>query len=211
MFEAYLLAISGVILAQASPGPNFLAVVGAGMSDGRRVGFYTLLGVSFGMILWATLMAVGLGGLLLAFPWLLTAMKLVGGGYLLWMAYRAIRSSLSKNEASLQSLKSGHKAWSAFRHGILVLMTNPKAALMWAAVASFLFGSGLSGWQVAAFGPIAMMTAFVIYGTYLLVFTTGAALRTYDRFSRWVQVAMGAAFGMLGGRLVMDGLRELRQ
>ena len=211
MLEAYLFAISGVILAQASPGPNFLAVVGTGLSAGRYIGFFTLLGVSLGMILWATLMAIGFGGLLSAFPWLLTAMKILGGGYLIWMAAHAVQASISKNETLLQKSRPGYNRFSAFRHGLLVLMTNPKAALMWAAVASFLFGSGLSAWQVFGFGPVAMVTAFLIYGTYLFVFTTGVALRTYDRFSRWVQAALGAAFGILGGKLLFDGLKELKQ
>lgn len=210
MLEAYLFAITGVILAQASPGPNFLAVVGVGLSEGRRIGFFTLLGISTGMILWAALMAIGFGSLLVAFPWLLTGMKILGGSYLIWMALKALRASNSKEQPITQNSSHYNGAFFAFRHGVLVLMTNPKAALMWAAVASFLFGSGLSAWQVAGFGPLAMITAFLIYGSYLIIFTTGVAVRAYDRFSRWVQVALGVTFGALGGKLLYDGLGELK-
>jgi len=211
MLEAYLFAITGVILAQASPGPNFLAVVGAGLSNGRRIGFFTLLGISTGMILWATLMAIGFGGLLIAFPWLLMLMKILGGGYLLWMAFKALKTSASNDQSMIQKSSSSDNPITAFRNGVLVLMTNPKAALMWAAVASFLFGSGLNSWQVAGFGPLAMVTAFLIYGTYLYIFTTGIALQVYDRFSRWIQAALGVAFGVLGGKLLFDGMKELKQ
>jgi threonine efflux protein len=91
-----------------------------------------------------------------------------------------------------------------------VILTNPKAALMWTAVGTFLFGSGLSALQVVAFGPVAALSAIAIYGAYGLLFSSGFAVKTYSRFARWFELAFGSAFGALGGKLLWDGVRELR-
>jgi len=211
MLEAFAITLMGVVLAQASPGPNLLAVASAGLGQGRRAALFTVAGVSTGMFIWASLVAFGLAAVLAIYPSLLTAMKMVGGGYLLWMAFRAVKASLKGGEMSVKSSNGSLSAFAAWRRGLLVIMTNPKAALMWTAVGSFLFGSGLSAAQVLAFGPVAAISAFVIYGTYGLMFSSGLAVRTYSKFARWIEAAFGAAFGLLGGKLLLDGLREIKQ
>ena len=98
----------------------------------------------------------------------------------------------------------------AWRRGILVLLTNPKAALMWAAVASFLFGQGLSAWHVLAFGPMGALSGLIIYGTYACLFSTGIAVRSYSRFSRWFEGIFAATFGVMSASLIWADVREAR-
>jgi threonine efflux protein len=89
-------------------------------------------------------------------------------------------------------------------------MTNPKAALMWSAVATFLFGMGLSNAQVLAFGPLAVASGLLIYGTYGLLFSTSIAASAFARFWRIIEATFGAAFGGLGAMLVAAGIRDAR-
>ena len=98
----------------------------------------------------------------------------------------------------------------SWRQGVLVVLTNPKAALMWSAVATFLFGSGLDTWQVALFGPIGATSGFMIYGCYAVLFSTGTAISLYKRFSRWFESVFSASFALLGGKLLFDGIRTIR-
>ena len=210
MLEAFAATIVGVALAQASPGPNMLAVAGIALGQGRRAATWAVLGVSCAMFIWAAVVAVGLGAVTAAFPSLLVSMKLVGGAYLCWLALRALRASLRGGVAAVSASDGRLSRAAAWRRGFFVVLTNPKAALMWAAVGTFLFGSGLTALQVAAFGPLAAVSAFVIYGSYGWAFSTGVAARAYARFARGVEAALGVAFGALGATLVWDGLRELR-
>jgi threonine/homoserine/homoserine lactone efflux protein len=145
------------------------------------------------------------------FPQMLLAMRFVGGGYLLFLAFRALRTAFSPArpagppDAAASSVSEG-----AYGRGFLVVMTNPKAALMWVAVSMFLASSGMTSWQFLAIGLGASATAMIIYGTYAVLFSTGVAVRAYTRFFRWIEGAFGAVFGLVGGRLLLDGLRELR-
>ena len=211
MIEAYLATLVGVALAQASPGPNMLAVAGAALGRGRRAGLMTVAGIASGMLVWALAVALGLGAVVALFPAALSAMKILGGAYLLWIALKALRAAWRGGETSVDADERPRSGLAAWRRGLFVVLTNPKAMLMWTAVGTFLFGSGLSTLQVALFGPVAMVSASLIYGAYAVLFSTGVAARTYARFTRAIEAGLAAAFGALGGALVLDGVRELRE
>lgn len=211
MLEAYLITLLGVMAAQASPGPNLVAVASVSLAQGRKVGLFVVAGISSGMFVWSLATAFGLATVLELFPWSLTAMRIIGGGYLLWLAIKGLKAALSNKPGAINPASRKLNNTQAWTRGFLVLLTNPKAVMMWAAVATFLFGAGLSPSEVFMFGPIGAITGFLIYGTYAFLFSTGFAMRSYDRFARWIEFLFSACFGALGGKLMIDGLGELRQ
>ncbi len=91
--------ILGIFLAQASPGPNMMAVSSIALGSGRKAGILTATGVATGVFVWAVLFAFGIGAFLNAFPETLTAMKLLGGSYLLYLGLKALRSAWQRNSA----------------------------------------------------------------------------------------------------------------
>ena len=209
MLQAYLVTLAGVVLGQLAPGPNLLAVAGAALGQGRRAAAFTALGVASAIFLWVTLAAVGLATLLALLPSLLTLMKLLGGGYLCFLALKALRAAARGGRPLFRIEGTPWSPGRAWRRGFLVNITNPKSALMWAAVATFLFGSGLSAGAVMAFAPIGFASALTVYGIYAVLFSSGLARRAYARFARAAEGLFGLAFGALGGRLVADGIGDL--
>lgn len=211
MITIFTLTWLGVLAAQIAPGPNLAAVASVGMAQGRRPALFVVLGLASGMFVWSMATALGLGALIEAFPLSFLFMKLVGSGYLLFLGLKAARATIRGDGTTFFQPDARHlndrQAW---KRGILVLLTNPKAALMWAAVASFLFGHGLSAWQVLAFGPVGTLSGLVVYGLYALLFSTGMAQRSYARFTRWFEGFFAAAFGVMGASLLWAGLREVR-
>jgi threonine efflux protein len=210
MLEAFLAAWIGVALAQASPGPNMMAVASVALGQGRKPALLLVTGIGTGTLVWAAAVSLGLGALFAAFPLLLTLLKFAGGLYLLLIAYRALRAILAGTTSTVTASRTPLSNIGAWRRGFFVVMTNPKAALMWSAVATFLFGAGLSSAQVLAFGPVVAISAMTIYGAYGLLFSTGIAMRAYTRFWRAIEAAFGLAFGALGATLLVWGMRDLR-
>lgn len=210
MLQAFFVTWLGVCAAQASPGPNLMAVADAALGQGRRPALFVVSGIATGSLLWALLTALGLGALFEAYPILLTVLKFAGGGYLLYMGIRALWSARRGQGMMIAAGAVSLTNLGAWRRGFVVVMTNPKAALMWSAIATFLFGAGLSQWEVLLFGPVVAVSALTIYGAYGLLFSTGMAMGAYERFARVIQGVFGVAFGALGGALVWSGLRDLR-
>ncbi|RCK35431.1 hypothetical protein TH9_01665 [Thalassospira xiamenensis] len=174
----------GIALAQISPGPNMMAVSSAALSGGRQPGLLSAVGVATGVFIWSVLFSFGIGAVIDAFPQSLTAMKLVGGGYFLYLALKSL--------------------WS------FVVLTNPKAALMWVAVSMFLASAQGTHPALIVIGVLASCSAMVIYGIYALLFSTGVAVRAYQRFFRVVDGIFGAVFGVIGSKILIDGMRDLR-
>ncbi len=211
MLEIFFPALLGVIAAQASPGPNFLAVASIGLSQGRRYALFAAGGVATGVYVWAFAFAAGLSTIFNKYPDVALVLRFVGGGYLLFIAIKAIFSAWRGVPSSIRFSPQQLSQRASYRRGILVVLTNPKAAMMWAAVSAYLLGSGLSAVAVLIFAPIASVTALIIYGTYGLLFSSRRAQSVYFRTSRVFEIVFGMAFGTLGSKLLLDGIKEMRQ
>lgn len=210
MLEVFFFAWMGVLAAQLSPGPNLAAVASTALGDGRRAAMFVMLGIASGMFVWSVSTALGLAALLERFPLSLVILRFVGGAYLLWMALRAARSVIAGKPVTIHADATRLSDGAAYRRGLFVLLTNPKAVMMWAAVATFLFGAGLTPGQVLAFGPVGAASGVAVYGFYAWMFSTLAATAAYARAARGIEAVFASAFGLLGGRLIWNGLRELR-
>ena len=208
MLHAFLIAWVGVALAQVSPGPNMMAVIAVALAQGRRHALLVALGIASGTLVWAAAVALGLGVVFQSFPVTLTLLKLVGGLYLLFIALKALRATLAGDNGPVAPTRAPVSALGAWRRGFFVVMTNPKAALMWSAIATFLFGAGLGNGQVLGFGPVVAASALLIYGGYAAVFSTGVATRAYARFWRASEAVFGLAFGALGAMLLVSAVRR---
>lgn len=200
-----------LVAAQISPGPNMVAVAASGMTRGRRNALFVVLGLACGMLLWSATTAAGLGALIQAFPQSLIALKVLGGSYLLYLGVKSARSISKGGVGPIAEVehRPGHN-FEAWRQGLTVVLTNPKAALMWAAVGAFLFGHGLSALHVLALGPLGALSGVVIYGAYAWLFTTEVAMNGYSRLRRRVEGAFAIAFGAMGTSLLLSALREMR-
>lgn len=117
-----LLAYSVFLIGVSSPGPRVLAVIGTSMSLGRKSGIALALGVATGSLTWAMLTALGLSTLLTTYASAITIIKIFGGIYLLWLAYKAFRSAASVRDREARSwmaktgrLSALHCAGTSFR------------------------------------------------------------------------------------------------
>lgn len=212
MIEAFAAALLATAAAQAAPGPNFVAVAAASLGQGRRAGLWVTIGVTSGVLVWVTAVALGLGVVLELFPALVTVMKIVGGGYLLYIGAKAARTFfVARSGAAVAARNRTSSDLENWQLGVLVVLTNPKAGLMWIAIASFLFGQHLGTGQVLAFAPVGALSAFVIYGCYAVLFSTNTATSVYQKFQRVFEAAFAATFGAMGAALMLSGLREIHR
>lgn len=193
------------VLAMASPGPNFLVVTQAAISRTRRAGIATALGVAAAATLWAIAALLGLTVLFTHLPWLQTAVKLLGGGYLIYLALRLWRSAERPlRPASPTAPHKHHHDGQAFLLGFFTNLTNPKAIVYYASIFAAFVSPQLPAWvRLAAIGIIVVAATAWHVGLACL-FSTPRAQRTYGRVKRWIDRAAGAAFALLGVQLILD-------
>jgi homoserine/homoserine lactone efflux protein len=124
----YLLAATGLSL---SPGPNVLLALTHGALHGRRKALYTIFGGAFGFVAVIGLSMFGIGALLKASVAWLTALKWLGGAYLVWLGIQVWRAPPIGLE--VRAPAEARAGWSLFRQGALSALSNPKALLFFAA------------------------------------------------------------------------------
>lgn len=202
--------LAGIVLAQMSPGPNMMAVMSAALGSGRMSGIVTAAGIATGVLFWAVLSTLGIGAILIAVPETVTAMRFLGGGYLLYLGLKALRATFSPSSQRPVETCVEARAGAAYRRGLLIALTNPKAALVWSAISMYLASSGFTAAQFLIIDIGASASAMAVYGAYALVFSTGIVMRVYARFFRAIDASFGAIFGVIGARLLIDGVRELK-
>lgn len=210
MLTVFLSALLGTMVAQVAPGPNLLAVASVALAQGRRPALCVVAGVASGVLVWAAAFAAGLSAVFEAYPNASVGLQLIGGMYFLYIAGKALLSVWSSSPSIIQASAQQLSLLSAYRRGLFVVLTNPKAAMMWAAISAFMLGSGLPATAVLVFAPLASITALLIYGGYGLLFSTSKAQRIYASMALVFESVFGTLFGVFGGKLLFDGIREIR-
>ena len=198
-----LLAYSAFLLAIASPGPNILAVIGTSMSVNRGSGMALAMGVATGSFTWALLTVFGLSAILATYASALLVIKLFGGLYLLWLAYKSFKSALARHDIEAKELAGGRRTpMGYFQRGYIIQMTNPKAALAWIAIISLGLQEGAPLWvgAVIVLGTFAL--SVIIHLFYAVAFSTPVMVRLYGKARRVIQGVLGTFFAFAGLRLL---------
>ena len=198
------LALAAMSLALMSPGPNVLAVIGTSMGAGRRHGAALALGVATGTFCWAASAAIGLSALITRYAGLVTAIKIVGGVYLIWLGVRSLRSAATAKALRTTSTRLSEGTGAYFRRGLVVQMTNPKAALAMLAITSLGMGDGAPWWVGATIVAGVTMLSAAGHVAYALAFSTAPVAAAYLKARRWIEAALGAFFCLAGLRMLTD-------
>lgn len=200
-----LLSYAAFLLAIASPGPNILAVMGTSMSVGRSSGMALAMGIAGGSFTWAMLTAFGLSAIIASYAPALIGIKIAGGCYLLYLAYKAFKSAANKHEISAKQLEGGQRTQLGYAlRGYIIMMTNPKAALAWVAIIAIGLKDGAPFWVAAVIvlGTFAM--SVIIHALYALAFSTPAMVKMYSNARRKIQFTFGAFFTFAGLRILLS-------
>lgn len=193
-----LLALGIFAVGFVSIGPNLLAIIGTSMQRGRRAGAALALGVGSGSAIWATLTATGLTALVSAYADAVLVLKIFGAAYLLWLAYKAFRSAARPGDAALATAADGG---GLYWRGLVIQMTNPKAALHWIAIVGVGLGPEAPLWAAIALVVGATVMSLAGHLAYAFAFSTAPVVAFYARARRWIEAGLGLFFTFAAFRI----------
>lgn len=105
-----------------TPGPNNLMLWSSGMNFGFRGTIGHLAGVFLGFLSLVMVTAIGIGSLFQRWPWLNTALRVIGSVYLLYLAWRIAQAGRATEQETKRPISFGEAV--AFQY------VNPKAWVM---------------------------------------------------------------------------------
>ena len=204
---AQLAAIAGVmLLACASPGPDMLAVTSHAFAR-RRAGVCAAAGVATSHALWTTLAVFGLGLILARLAWLYEGIRIAGGVYLLYLGVKTLiglRQPAATEAAPPPAAAKSSSGAQAYRRGLLVGLTNPKAAVFFGSLFVTLLPAHASLWVHGATVLTVVAVSIGWFTSIALLFSTGRMQRGYAKLRRPVDALMGSVLVALGARLALD-------
>lgn len=186
-----------------TPGADMMFCLAQGARGGARPALAASAGISAGAMVHVTAAGLGLGALIAALPWAFDAIRWIGVGYLLWLAWRTLRTPIGATD------RPAVRPARAFRDGLIVNLTNPKVILfILAFVPQFVNAEAPVLPQFLIFGTILALGGFVINGL-VGVFSgsLGRALARDARVERVLRVVTATVFGGLALRLALEGRR----
>jgi threonine/homoserine/homoserine lactone efflux protein len=110
-----------------TPGPDMTLFVGRALSEGKAAGFACMFGAMTGIVIHTTMVALGLSALIVASPQAFLVLKVVGAGYLVWLAWQAIRHGSAFSPE--RQAGAGHSLFRNWATGLGINLLNPKIIL----------------------------------------------------------------------------------
>ena len=186
-----------VALLALTPGPVWIYLISRTLAQGRRAGYFSLIGVMVGVLFHLALAAVGLSAVLLAIPWAFNAIKLAGAAYLLWLAWSTVRGAgFSFSPQPLEHVPDRV----LLRQSLLASVVNPKVAVFYLSLFPQFVdpAAGNVLLQSVALGIVHVSVSTLIDGA--LVTVAGLLAGWFARRPGWLKLQrwfLGGAFGVL--------------
>lgn len=206
---APVLGIVGVLfIGVVSPGPSFVFIAQRSISLSRGDGVSASLGMGLGGVIYAILALVGIQLLLLSFPLIYGALKVLGGLYLLYLAYKIGKASKEALVIPSRDQPGRTNKSLSFGLGLITQLSNPKTAVVYSTVfATFLPAE--FDWR---FVVSLLISVFLIeslwYAFVAMVLSTRGPREVYRRFKKGIDRTAATLLGAIGGKLIVGGLVE---
>ncbi|MFK7752329.1 MAG: LysE family translocator [Sedimentitalea sp.] len=196
---ATLATVAGAFwVVAASPGPANLSNAAIAMRYGRRASLIYGLGLSTALVFWGLLAATGMGAVLQASGTALVVMKVMGGLYLLYLAWQTGRAAVQPKTRAAQDIAAGRWFW----RGVLLNMSNPKSVLAWMTALSMGLDPTDTTGAVVLATSVCVIVAFANNFSYSMVFSLSGMMAAYRRFAAWIDGISAALFAMAGVALI---------
>ncbi len=189
--DTFLALLLFAFVSSITPGPNNVMLLASGVNFGfwRTVPHMCGIAAGFGSLLLCV--GFGLGALLVAFPALNLVLKVLGGSYLLYLAWRiAMSRSMGQTDAKTGSAPMSFGAAAAFQ------WVNPKAWMM-----------AVTAMSVYSSPETPYLSVVLVAGAFVLVnFPSvstwvgfGTVLRSFlsdPQRLKWFNIAMGVLLAL---------------
>jgi threonine/homoserine/homoserine lactone efflux protein len=191
-----------------TPGPNMVYLVSRSVTQGRRAGLVSLLGVAVGFLVYLVAAVAGIATVFVLVPPLYLAVKLGGAAYLLWLAWRTLRPG--GTSAFTPTPLPPDRPRRLFTMGLVTNLLNPKIAILYVSLLPQFVdpARGHLAVQSLLLGLTQISIALTVNA--LIVLTAGSVSAFLTRRPTWAKVqryVMGSVLAGLALRIATDRSR----
>ena len=194
-----------------TPGADMALVMRHALGSGTRQAFFASLGICLGCLIWGTASALGVSVVFARSAFAFTALKYVGGAYLLYLGLRALISTtkVTKNTKTIDPSRSSNLRGfnydsRSFAQGLLTNLLNPKVAVFYVTFLPQFVAPDRSVLSQSVFLAATHVAMGLVWLTiYARFIDRMAAVLLTDRVKRRIEAVTGAVLMALGIRLAL--------
>lgn len=195
------------LLMVLTPGPNMIYLISRSISQGRLAGLISLAGVALGFVFYMLCAAFGITSFVVAIPYAYDAIRMAGAVYLLYLAYKTIRSQTTILVVKSLNYDQPSKL---FLMGFLTNLFNPKIAIMYLSLLPQFFHpeNGHILAQSISLGLIQIVISLSVNA--VIVFSAAHIALFLQQRASWAQLQkwlMGTVLSALALRILLEQRR----
>ncbi|WP_163337140.1 LysE family translocator [Desulfopila sp. IMCC35008] len=201
----WLLFISATIAINITPGPDMIYILSRTITQGRKMGIASSLGVCSGSLVHIFAAAFGLSAILSTSAMAFAIVKYIGAAYLVYLGIQALRSKGISFDISVKKQQQS-TFWKVFRQGVLIDILNPKVAIFFMAfLPQFVRPElGHSTAQILILGILVNVVGLIVESILVLTAAqTTSFFRNNIHFSTLLDRVLGSVLISLGIRLAL--------
>ena len=189
------------LMAAISPGPAVLMAARTGVTEGMRTGMFLAMGIGAGAVVWAAAALFGLNLVFQAAPALLWGLKVIGGAYLIYMAWGMWRGADQPLDMATSTLP--RTALSALRLGLITQLSNPKPAILFSAIFIGTVPPGTAAWVYAALLAVVFLNEAIWCTLVARIFSFDRSKSAYISLKSAIDRAFGGLLAVLGMKIAL--------
>ena len=198
-------------LALLSPGPDFILVVKSAIRNKSKSAIGVAFGIALANAVYIGLCLIGVGSILAASIPIMITLKIIGGLFLIYLAYQALkaRKSSYENLGAFENIGSRDRLysfWLEFITGFMSGILNPKNLLFYLSLftvvltndVSFSFKLGLGIWMTAV---VFLWDAAIIF-----LLSTQQIRKRFTKIAFYIDKVTGVLLGLIGITIVKSAI-----
>ncbi|WP_332634198.1 LysE family translocator [Halalkalibacter flavus] len=189
-----------VVFLTLMPGPDILFVIAQSISQNKKAGIATALGLCTGLIVHISAATLGISAIIYQSAISFAIVKYAGAIYLLFLAFQSFR----EKDTDLNGTNDNKRLFnykSLYKKGILMNILNPKVSLLFLALLPQFVDKSMGNvtGQVFILGIITMVQALVIFvGISILSDKIRYLLVNNSFIAKRINVIKGSILGFIG-------------
>lgn len=191
------------LMAAASPGPDFVLVSQQTLSNGKKAGYLTSIGIALGLSVHIVYSALGLAAIVANSVTAIWIIKILGGSYLVYLGIKGVKAKKEANK-KVKLLKVKEKsALKTITIGFFANVLNPKAPIYFIALFTVVLSPNMPLYQIAIYG-VWMMILQLMWFSFVVSFLSIPTIRDkFQDFGHWIDRILGGVMIALGIKVLV--------
>ena len=194
------------LLAAASPGPDFVLVSQQSLHHSRSAGLWCSLGITLGLSIHLLYSMFGLATIIANSTTALWVIKILGGGYLLYLGYQGLTAK-ARDTSSMQDSASCNNdngtpvtptPMKSVGLGFVCNALNPKAPIYFVSLFTIVLSPDMPLHHLAIYSAWIMCIQFVWFAFVSIMLSQPKVSQQFQRMGHWLDRVMGGAMALLG-------------